>query len=140
MSDVTSSNPNTITGSCNCGSIKITIPRSDQMVLCHCTSCRKSGGSMASSNFSIPTKDLIVEGSEPKQYKNKGTSGGEVTRNFCGECGPPLWTAVADPSSVFVKGGLFDPHTVPQPNAHLFGEEMEDWEIVQEGAERLETQ
>ncbi|WVW81176.1 hypothetical protein I302_103167 [Kwoniella bestiolae CBS 10118] len=135
MSETTTS----ITGSCNCGSISITIPKPNSMVLCHCTSCRKSGGSVASSNFPLATKDLSVQGS-PKQYKSKGSSGGEVTRNFCGDCGCPLWTAVADPSKVFVKGGLFDPHTIPEPSAHLFAKNMEDWEVVQEGAERLETQ
>ncbi|WWC67401.1 uncharacterized protein I206_101309 [Kwoniella pini CBS 10737] len=129
----------TITGSCNCGSITVTIPKPEGVVLCHCINCRKSSGSLTSGNFSTPTKDVQVKG-EPSQYKNPGTSGNEVTRKFCGNCGSPILTVIADPSVVFVKAGLFDPHTVPAPSAHLFARNMEDWEIIHEGASRLEEQ
>ncbi|WWC90294.1 uncharacterized protein L201_005227 [Kwoniella dendrophila CBS 6074] len=131
---------NTITGSCNCEFIKITIPKPESLVLCHCINCRKSGGSLTSANFPTNPKDMKVQGSELKQYQNKGTSGNSVTRNFCGNCGSPLWTAISDPNTVFVKGGLFEPHSIPAPSAHLFAKNMEDWEVVHEGASRLEEQ
>nr|XP_018266058.1 uncharacterized protein I303_00027 [Kwoniella dejecticola CBS 10117]OBR88216.1 hypothetical protein I303_00027 [Kwoniella dejecticola CBS 10117] len=92
-----------------------------------------------SGNFSLSPKEMQLEG-VPSQYKNPGSSGNEVTRHFCGNCGSPIYTAVADPNIVFVKAGLFDPHTIPAPSAHLFARNMEDWEIVHDGASRLEEQ
>ncbi|WVR03033.1 hypothetical protein IAU60_000022 [Kwoniella sp. DSM 27419] len=130
----------TITGHCNCGSITVTIPKADSMVLCHCTSCRRSGGSLTSSNLVTNPKDMKLTGPSPGKYVAKGSSGNDTERYFCSDCGSPLWTAVADPNIVFVKGGLFDPGCVPRPATHLFGKNMEDWEIVHEGAERMEEQ
>ncbi|WVF66762.1 hypothetical protein IAT40_001504 [Kwoniella sp. CBS 6097] len=135
-----SADSNTITGSCNCGAISLTVPRPSEMALCHCTSCRKSGGSVSSANFSLNPKDMQYEGPEPSKYVAKGSSGNDVTRVFCGTCGSNLWTAVADPNLIFVKAGLFAPGSVPAPTIHLFAKNMEDWEIVHEGAERIETQ
>ncbi|WRT63119.1 uncharacterized protein IL334_000022 [Kwoniella shivajii] len=135
-----SDNKGTISGSCNCGSIKVTIPKPDGTVLCHCTSCRKSGGSLASANFALKRTDMEVTGNGKKEFTQKGSSGNDVTRHFCGLCGTPLWTSVADPNAVFVKGGLFETHSIPSPVSHLFAKNMEDWEVVHEGAERVETQ
>ncbi|WVQ94376.1 hypothetical protein IAU59_001455 [Kwoniella sp. CBS 9459] len=135
-----SGNNDTIKGVCNCGAISLTIPQQTEMALCHCTSCRKSGGSMSSANFKINPKDMKYEGPEPSKYVAKGSSGNDVTRVFCGTCGSNLWTAVADPSLIFVKSGLFAPGTVPTPTAHLFAKNMEDWEVVHEGAERIDSQ
>ncbi|OCF42499.1 hypothetical protein I317_03615 [Kwoniella heveanensis CBS 569] len=135
-----SGNDSTVTGACNCGAFSLTIPQQTGMALCHCISCRKSGGSVSSANFSINPKDMKCDGPEPSKYVAKGSSGNDVTRAFCGTCGSNLWTAVADPNLIFVKAGLFPPGSVPSPNTHLFAKNMEDWEIVHEGAERIETQ
>jgi hypothetical protein len=45
----------------------------------------------------------------PKSWVVTGTSGGRALRQFCGDCGSPLFT-VADhaPGFVFVKAGAFD--------------------------------
>ncbi|KAK8844829.1 hypothetical protein IAR55_006679 [Kwoniella newhampshirensis] len=129
----------TISGSCNCGAIKVTIPRPQNSVLCHCTSCRKSGGTIYSTNLVTDPKDLNVEGA-PSQYRATGFSGHDVVRNFCGKCGSPVFTTIADPSQVFVKAGLFEPGQIPKAAAELFSKNMEEWESVHEGAARVENQ
>nr|XP_031861981.1 uncharacterized protein CI109_002394 [Kwoniella shandongensis]KAA5529053.1 hypothetical protein CI109_002394 [Kwoniella shandongensis] len=84
--------------------------------------------------------NLQVSG-QPAQFKAIGTSGQNVTRNFCSNCGSPIFTTIdVDPSQVFVKAGLFPPGQVPKPTIHLFVKNMEDWEVAEEDTTKLETQ
>jgi hypothetical protein len=85
----------TINGACNCGAIKISIPKSSLPTycgLCHCLNCRASSGSLFSVNLPTPTKDISIIG-EPKIYIDRNTdSGHTVGRRFCGDCGSYVLT------------------------------------------------
>ncbi|EIW73073.1 hypothetical protein TREMEDRAFT_59234 [Tremella mesenterica DSM 1558] len=93
-----------IHGSCICGKVELTIPSNCQMTICHCMSCRKASGSTHSGNFSVDEKDLQIMG-QTKIYVDKGISGKEVYRHFCGDCGSPAYTKTEIPGPVYVKIG-----------------------------------
>ncbi|KAI9633294.1 Mss4-like protein [Dioszegia hungarica] len=128
-----------LSGHCNCGAIKVTIPGDSIQGLCHCTSCRRSSGSICSGNFVVQKKDLQIAG-EPKVYTAKGSSGNDTYRYFCGTCGSAIYTGLEAGDPNFVKTGLFNPGDVPAPKMELFCRNMESWEKVHEGAERKEEQ
>ncbi|TNY23603.1 Mss4-like protein [Rhodotorula diobovata] len=78
------------TGQCNCGSVKVDIPdMPDSSVLCHCLSCRASGGTAFSTNLVVKKEDLTIYGEEhTKVYRDHKTDSGNVAaRRFCANCG-----------------------------------------------------
>lgn len=84
-----------LTGSCLCGSIQVTIrdkelfsrPRGH---LCHCSNCRKVAGSYVASNLLIEEDkvEIVDRDGTLKEYKDYETgSGNPVSRHFCSNCG-----------------------------------------------------
>jgi hypothetical protein len=79
-----------ITGSCLCGSITVTIndnlftkPRGH---LCHCENCRKASGSIAATNLTIEEEKVDVHDRDGtlKLYDDRATNtGNPVHRWFC---------------------------------------------------------
>ena len=80
-----------ITGSCLCGSISVTITDSELFTrprghLCHCANCRKVAGSYVASNLVIEEDKVKIEDRDGtlKVYEDKATgSGNPVYRSFC---------------------------------------------------------
>jgi hypothetical protein len=51
-------------------------------ILCHCTDCRKIGGSTYSSNALYSADGFKVTQGTPKQHKKKADGGNEIISNF----------------------------------------------------------
>ncbi|KAL7420430.1 hypothetical protein Q5752_005401 [Cryptotrichosporon argae] len=129
-------------GSCNCGAVAVKLDKvPDRSVLCHCTSCRQSGGGIGSVNLVVDLADVALSGA-PKTFTAKGDSGHDVVRHFCGACGSPVYTVatVLGDSPVWLKSGLFPPGSVPKPAAELFTRSLESWESLAAGALAKEAQ
>ena len=81
-----------LTGSCLCGSITVTIKDKELFTkkrghLCHCSNCRKSSGSFAAANLAIDEELVEVQDAKGtlKTYDDYNTgSGKKVGRVFCG--------------------------------------------------------
>lgn len=113
-------NPNThppsefaqgMTGTCLCGTIRVTINDSELFTkprghLCHCANCRKVAGSYVASNLVIEKEKVeVVDGGQGwsvferveagggkrggmRKYEDRETGSGKVVeRWFCGGCG-----------------------------------------------------
>lgn len=89
-----------MTGSCLCGSIRVTITAKDLFSkprghLCSCANCRKVAGSYIASNMLLDTSEVKIEDRDGtlKYYDDKATgSGNSVFRYFCsvdGKCVEP---------------------------------------------------
>jgi hypothetical protein len=84
-----------ISGSCLCGSITVTITDSELFSkprghLCHCSNCRKVAGSFVSSNLLIEEDKVKIEDRDGtlKVYEDRATgSGNPVYRFFCSKDG-----------------------------------------------------
>ncbi|BGP05828.1 hypothetical protein JCM10049v2_001643 [Rhodotorula toruloides] len=128
------------TGHCNCGKVTVEVNGGlpDAAILCHCTSCRRTSRSVFSTNLVVKKSDLVIKGEEHiKEYRDTNTdSGCAIIRHFCANCGSPIaGVPEADNSTYFLKGGLFNPHTLPSKvQAELFTRNLESWQKVHEGA------
>jgi hypothetical protein len=62
----------------------------------------------------VDAASLIISSGKPKGYTTIADSGRQITREFCPDCGSPLFTrAEACPGEVFIKAGsLDDPHLI----------------------------
>lgn len=86
-----SSFANGMTGSCLCGSIRVTIKAQDLFSrprghLCSCANCRKVAGSYIASNMLLDSSEVEIEDRDGtlKYYDDKATgSGNSVFRYFC---------------------------------------------------------
>lgn len=88
----TSKFSDSLSGTCLCGSIKVTINDNELFTkrrghLCHCANCRKVAGSYVASNLLIEEEKVTIEDSKGtmKEYIDKETlSGNSLSRFFCG--------------------------------------------------------
>ena len=104
----------TLRGSCLCGAIAYTIRGPFRLVArCHCSMCQKASGAEFATNASADRAGFeLLRGAD--RVKAHESSPGEF-REFCGDCGSPLWKRKAsDPDTVRIRlGNLDDPFTDP---------------------------
>ncbi|MGQ7830200.1 GFA family protein [Altererythrobacter sp. Z27] len=117
-----------LTGGCLCGQVRYEITADPLMCLtCHCKNCQRQAGSAYSVIIGVPEGALKVEG-KVKTFNDKGDSGGTVQRQFCPDCGSPLFSLVeASPGMVWVKAGTLDDTSVIQPSLHVYTKSKQDW-------------
>ncbi|KAL1304022.1 hypothetical protein AAFC00_000463 [Neodothiora populina] len=129
-----------MSGTCLCGSIKVTINDKELFTrprghLCHCANCRKVAGSYVSSNLLIEEDKVVIEDRNGtlKSYTDTETgSGTPLSRFFCGTCGNPIKSVVPRLSGkVIVKMGMFP--RIPAPELESFGLHRHPWQGTHEG-------
>ncbi|KAJ4299938.1 hypothetical protein N0V90_005185 [Kalmusia sp. IMI 367209] len=132
-----------MTGSCLCGSINVTINDSELFSkprghLCHCANCRKNSGSYVASNMAIEREKVTYEdkNSTMKIYEDWATGSGKcVKRLFCGNCGSPIMSqADVFPHMYVLKMGIFP--RIPKPECESFAAHRHEWQGKHEGLEQ----
>jgi hypothetical protein len=117
-----------LTGGCLCGSIRY---ETDQPALgetvCHCKHCQRQAGSAFSIVVAVRASSFNLTG-ETKIYSDRGDSGADVERHFCGTCGSPIYTRLpAKPKVVFLKAGTLDDTARLAPKHHIWCESAWPW-------------
>ena len=128
-------NPRSYTGACLCGTISYRIDVSDEVVAvhCHCDDCRRATGSAFATVLGVPEGDFHLLVGYPKGYRVTGASGGAVERQFCVDCGSPLFTIAAlSPGVVFVKAGSLDDASWLHPALACWTDRAQAWGNVSE--------
>ncbi|KAI1177787.1 Mss4-like protein [Nemania sp. FL0916] len=124
-----------LTGTCLCGSIRVTIHDKDLFTrprghLCHCSNCRKVAGSFVAANFVIEKEKVEIQDSAGtlKTYEDYDTlSGKPVFRSFCSVDGNPIKSEIPlSPNTVILKMGLFP--RIPEPEMESFALHTHPWE------------
>lgn|GEM_PF-2183269 len=74
----------------------------------------------------------IISG-KVKGYTRKADDGNEITREFCQECGSPLFTRLpSNPQFIFIKAGSLDDPTCVKPIYQVWTEEAVPWAHIDE--------
>lgn len=117
-----------LTGGCLCGKVRYELTTDPLMcVTCHCKNCQRQAGSALSIIVGVPEGSVNVVG-EVKTYNDKGDSGATVRRQFCGDCGSPVFTLVEHPPGVrFIKAGTLDDTSSLKPAFHCYTKSAQDW-------------
>ncbi|OAL46595.1 hypothetical protein IQ07DRAFT_155834 [Pyrenochaeta sp. DS3sAY3a] len=130
-----------VEGRCNCAGIKVSIPSMpEQSAICYCSNCRRAGSSVGSVVYMMDKTDVSLD--DPNHYLKSYTdqdtvSGNTITRQFCSNCGCPVFS-ILDPASpkVIIKGGLF--LELPPPAFKSFDHEEPKWlRVIKPGEESL---
>ncbi len=117
-----------LTGGCLCGAIRYEVSSDPLMcVTCHCKNCQRQAGSALSIIVGIPEDALTVSG-EVKTYNDTGDSGATVRRQFCENCGSPVFTRLDNADGMmFIKAGTLDDTSSLDPAFHCYTKSKQDW-------------
>ena len=118
------------TGSCLCGGIHYEIHGEiGEVILCHCTRCRKANGTAYATNAPIQKADFkIVKGEHLlKKFQSTPTT----QRCFCSECASPIISIKAEtPETYRLRLGTLDTPLEHKPTMHIFTAYKAEWESI----------
>ena len=96
-----------MTGGCLCGQVRYSANTEPAFVgVCHCKNCQKQTGTAFSVLVGIPKTAMSIQG-QLKTFHDTGDSGQAVDRNFCPECGSPVFTDAAVMPGVCLHQGWY---------------------------------
>ena len=121
------------TGGCLCGGVRYAVhgPLRD-VLLCHCTRCRRTHGHVAA-YAACAREDLeLVESGTLRWY-----DADDRRRGFCATCGASLFWAAAGRESVSIAAGTLDPPTDLTTIAQLHVADAGDYYAVTSEGDRF---
>jgi hypothetical protein len=116
-----------VNGGCLCGGVRFELEQPVRdVVVCHCSLCRRSG-TLAGAYTSAPRDALhLTEQSTLRWYVDVNGR----RRGFCGMCGATLfWSIEAEPT-ISISAGALDGATGLVTSAHIYVTDAADWESV----------
>jgi len=109
--------PVTLKGGCLCGAVRYEWRGAGTSAsYCHCPDCKKATGGPYTVGVGVEAAGLTLRSGKTKAYTKIADSGNPITREFCPECGSPLFTrAEVCPGMVWIKAGSLDEPQLVQP-------------------------
>lgn len=125
-----------LSGGCGCGAIRYECFSEPLAVsFCYCRDCQQASGGPFCNYAVVPVEAVKVTQGQTKSYAVQADSGNTVPREFCSECGAPLF---ARNGKVFVLtvGSLDDAHGI-KPTIAIWLDSAQPWAPVPENVERF---
>jgi hypothetical protein len=96
-------------GGCVCKAVRYEVSAEPIAVMdCHCRDCQYASGGSHTTAVVVPAAAFKLTRGTPHRYVSVGDSGRPVARNFCGNCGSPLFSEPPGNVMVVVKAGSLD--------------------------------
>jgi hypothetical protein len=112
------------TGSCLCGAVRYEADGPlRQVIVCHCTQCRKQTGSMMHATAVSDTGFRLTEQRGLKWYRASGSA----ARGFCGECGSVLFWKADGSNRISFTAGSIDGETGLAIDGHIYCDDAGDY-------------
>jgi hypothetical protein len=107
-----------LTGGCLCGDLRYAVSAVPTWVgHCHCSLCRRAGGALYVTWFTVPAHALAMVQGSPTRF----ASSERAVRQHCARCGTQLTFQLNAKPEVFdVTVGSLDRPGVLMPQEHLF--------------------
>ena len=121
-------------GGCLCGAIKYEFDKSNLISAhhCHCIDCQKSTGSGKSTILLLPAQAILMDG-ELKFYTSPTSSGRNMSRGFCEECGSPVLSFIKEMQEVnFLKAGSLDDSSWLKIDSNFYSSSAHSWSPIDE--------
>jgi len=121
-------------GGCLCGAVRYKATGdSENASYCHCNDCKRATGGPYTVGVLVRSTELRIISGEVKGYTTIADSGREITREFCPNCGSPLFTrAEKCPDLVFLKAGSLDEPELIKPSCQTWTKCAVPWAYVDE--------
>jgi hypothetical protein len=127
-------------GGCLCGAIRYEV-KSDPVrtANCHCDNCRRSSGAAFATNVFVKEDDLVVLQGAPKSFQHPTDSGNTMTKQFCGDCGAPLFGWGSGGQGFrSVRVGSIDDASFVRPMIDVFVSKALPYTILSDDTEHFE--
>ena len=121
--------PVTLKGGCLCGAVRYEWRGTGASAsYCHCSDCQKATGGPYTVGVGVAAAGLTLRSGKTKAYTTIADSGNPITREFCPECGSPLFTrAEVCPGMVWIKAGSLDEPELVRPTHQSWVEMAVTW-------------
>ncbi len=121
-----------VEGGCLCGAIRYRISGNVLgEVTCHCRDCQYVCGGAPAYVIAVPKKSIEMLRGEPARFENTAESGARRIRQFCPNCGTPLFAENSKyPQVVSVKVGSLDNSTFFKAAAQLWTGSAPPWHEI----------
>jgi hypothetical protein len=124
-----------LTGGCYCGAVRFEAVGEPMMkAQCHCRECQYFTGGQPNDFIAMPISGVTFTKGASKGFAHPDKPGG-VCREFCGDCGTPLFTrAPAMPTALIFKvGALDDPSVFGRPQIIMQTADAQSFHIIPDG-------
>lgn len=113
------------TGGCLCGAIRYRVSGPPLRAgLCHCGQCRRETGSALPAFVTWPRERLEILKGKPAGHRASDFA----TREFCRDCGAPLfWRGDRRDTISLFLGSLDDAEAMPKPSYQLWTDRRLPW-------------
>jgi hypothetical protein len=119
-------------GGCLCGGVRYECAGDPANAsYCHCDDCKRATGGPYTVGVLVRAADLRILCGQVKGYTTIADSGRKITREFCPNCGSPLFTrAEKGPDSVFLKAGSLDEPELVKPSCQTWTKRAVPWAYI----------
>ena len=126
-------------GGCLCDAVRYEITGGIRnIVMCHCSLCRKAQGSAFATNGIVNTSDFRFVSGEENLTGYESSPG--QTKYFCKTCGSPILSRnLARLDQVRVRVGTIESDIYERPQAHIFVSSKANWEDICGELPRFDT-
>lgn len=125
-------------GGCLCGAVRYASEGVLIVAHCHCIDCRKSSGTSHCTHVATSDKNFTLNG-EAKYFDKPADSGNVVRRNFCPNCGSPLYSTNAGmPGMIAVRASSLDDPEVIKPDVIVYAKRELSWSGIDSALPRFE--
>ena len=117
------------TGGCLCGAVRYQCSADPlALVLCHCRDCQRCTGGPFAPVAVVMSEQLTITQGQTRSFTVTGEDGGRVFREFCGDCGSPLFSGLeARRKTMAVKAGSMDDSSKLVPTMHIWTDSAVAW-------------
>src|SRR3954468_5926791 len=113
------------TGGCLCGAVRYEVRGAlRDVVLCHCSRCRRTHGHVAAYAACRGADLVLVEARELRWYEAD-----DRARGFCAGCGASLFWRAGGRDTISIAAGTLDQPTGLRPIAHIHTDEHADYYV-----------
>ena len=115
-------------GGCLCGQVRYEISGDPlAVIICHCVNCQKQSGSTFSFNLIGQSDQISLQGNV-STYEDTNDSGDPVNRNFCGNCGSPIYSEILTQGNLIaLKIGTLDDTRDLEPQSQVWCISKQNW-------------
>ena len=127
-------------GGCMCKAVRYEVASEPITTMdCHCRDCQYASGGAASTVVIIPAAAFKLTKGTPKKHMAIGDSGGQVFRNFCGECGSPLFSELPGGQLMAIKAGSLDDPSWLKMGGAVYTKSAQPWAHIDRSLPAFET-
>ena len=129
-------------GGCACGAVRYTVSSEPvAFMLCHCRDCQFASGGEPAAVVVVPRAAFEMTQGTVKRYAKTSEAGNTVTRQFCPECGTPMFSELGgNPDLWVVKAGTLDDPGWLKPTAFLWTGSAQPWAHLDPALRAFEKQ